>query len=340
VLPFESSVLRGNPLGDPHERELAILRPPSGETEGKPLILFLSGFTGSGPVEARRETFLGIGLFRLLHDMMREKVCDEAVIVSPDAGTKLGGSQYVNSTATGKYADYVALEIVPWAKETFRTAHTGVIGQSSGGFGALHLAMEYPRLFESVGSSAGDMAFDVTISREFPRAVRTFQQSGGPERFLRDLYSNPAMLTGPFDPVGNALITLAMSACYSPRADDPGAFDLPFDLDTGELVPDVWKRWLQLDPVHRLREEETQSRLREMRLVHLTASLEDEWYLDLGARVFRHRAEIARVPLLHEEFPGGHFHSAPRYRSLFQRAIDTLSPHDGSDQHARAAFTL
>ena len=38
-----------------------------------------------------------------------------------------------------------------------------------------------------------------------------------------------------------------MAACYS--ADDDGTVRLPFDAATGELVPEVWERWLALDPV-------------------------------------------------------------------------------------------
>ncbi len=127
LVRLDSSALRGNPLGDPTERDLAILRPPSGRTEGLPLVLYLPGFTGSGWQEAQREGYLGEGVFRLFFGMMERGECPEAVVVAPDALTRLGGSQYVNSSATGSYATYVSEEIVPWARREFGTSHTGVL---------------------------------------------------------------------------------------------------------------------------------------------------------------------------------------------------------------------
>jgi len=48
----------------------------------------------------------------------------------------------------------------------------------------------------------------------------------------------------------HALNIAAMAACYSPNPDAPLSFDLPFDLKTGELRPDVWARWTAWDPVN------------------------------------------------------------------------------------------
>lgn len=38
-----------------------------------------------------------------------------------------------------------------------------------------------------------------------------------------------------------------MAACYS--ADPDGTIHLPSDVTTGQLLPDVWERWLAWDPV-------------------------------------------------------------------------------------------
>jgi len=58
------------------------------------------------------------------------------------------------------------------------------------------------------------------------------------------------VLTRPSD---HALLnTYTMAACYS--ANEDGSIDFPFDLETGELVADVWERWLRWDPVRRVPE--------------------------------------------------------------------------------------
>ncbi|MGA7923468.1 MAG: alpha/beta hydrolase-fold protein [Thermoplasmata archaeon] len=324
-MDLESRVLAGNPLGDPATRQLAVYRPPSGVTEGKPLLLHLPGFTGAGWLEAQRERMYSESLFRVFDRLVTSGRCGEAVLIAPDCATLLGGSQYVNSSATGRYEDYVMDEVLPWAKETLHTGPTGILGQSSGGFGALHLAMNHPDQFQAVGSSAGDMAFDLCFLLEIPRAVRRIREAGGPEELLGRLIEEPGLLRSPTDPTVSALILLAMGACYSPRSGEGAAFDLPFDVDTGEIVLEIWERWLRFDPVTRLKEESTQAALRRLRSVHVTASRADEWYLDLAARRFARVASMHGVPVIHEEFEGGHFDRSPRFEALFRRMVEALT---------------
>ncbi len=325
LIDFESKVLDGNPLGDPVTRQVAVYRPPSGVTEGKPLLLHLPGFTGAGWVEAQRERLYSESLFRVFDRLVRDGRCAEAVLLAPDCVTLLGGSQYVNSSATGRYEDHVMDEILPWARETLQTGPIGVLGQSSGGFGALHLAINHPDQFQAVGSSAGDMAFDLCFGTEIPRAIRRIRDARGPEEFLGRLIEEPGFLRSPMEPTGSALILLAMGACYSPHPGEGAAFDLPFDLETAELIPEVWERWLRFDPVERLREESTRSALRGYRSVHVTASRAVEWYLDLAARRFARRDKQYDVPVVHEEFEGGHFDRIPRFEALFRRMVGVLS---------------
>ncbi len=322
---LESGILRENPWGDPSVRELSCYLPPSGVTEGRPLLVLLSGFTGAGWLDFQRANPFQEGLVQLFDRMVRQNLCSEAVVVSPDCLTSLGGSQYVNSSATGRYADYVVREVIPWARERFRTRGVGVLGQSSGGFGALHLAMEYPAEFQAVGSSAGDMAFDYCYLPDFPRVFRELRAAGGPERWLESIFEEPSRMKGPNDISGAVLDLLAMASCYSPTEGAAGCFDLPFDVETGALLPDVWSRWLAFDPIRRLADPAVQKALRSLRSVHVTGSAGDEFFLDVGVRMFAAEAAHRSIPVLHEEFPGGHFVRVPRFRSLFGRMVEVLS---------------
>ncbi len=325
--PIRSRVLEGNPWGDPTERRTACYLPPSGRTEGLPLLVLLAGYTGAGWMQFREGGYLQEALHQRIDRMMRTGACGEAVIVAPDCLTKLGGSQYVNSSATGRYADHIVQEVVPWARERFHTDLTGVLGQSSGGFGALHLAFEHPEVFSAVGSSSGDMAFEHCYLPDFPKALRQFRKYGGPEEFLRKLFEEPSkVLVGPLDPSGAALNTLGMASCYSPISEEPGSFELPFDLETGLLRSEVWERWLAFDPLRRVRTDAGARALAGLRRLHITASTPDEWALDVGARGFAAEARAREVPVLHEELEGGHFQSGPRYERLFSELISALRP--------------
>jgi len=324
VLELESRVLADNPLRDPSRRPVAVLRPPSGTTEGAPPLLLLPGYMGAGPSEMARTGPFEENLFQLFDRLERSGACGEATLVSPDCTTALGGNQYVNSIAMGRYDDFVMEELLPWAQERFRSGPVGVLGQSSGGFGALHLAFEHPGRFGAAGSSAGDMGFEYTYLPDFPKACREYQQHGGVEAFLAKLFEDPSVLKGSTHPSGAALLTAGMGASYSPVESDPGAFDLPFDWQTGEFDARVWIRWKQFDPVVRATTDEGTAALRHLKLLHVTGSTSDEWMLDEGARWFAAVARRAGIPVVHEEFEGGHFTRVPRFTTLYTKMVAAL----------------
>ena len=232
----------------------------------------------------------------------------------------------MNSAAMGRYDDYVVKEIVPWAQDRYRTEGVGILGQSSGGFGALHLAFEHPGVFGVVGSSAGDMGFEYAYLPDLAKACREYRRHGGPEQFLGKLFDDPSTLKGPTHPSGSALIVAAMGASYSPVETEPGAFELPCDWETGELRADVWARWKSFDPVVRVGQPTGAQALRRVSVIGVTGSTDDEWMLDQGARWFAAVARRQGLQVMHEELPGGHFARGPRFSALFPRLVAALTP--------------
>jgi enterochelin esterase-like enzyme len=73
------------------------------------------------------------------------------VVVWVDCWTSLGGSQFLDSPATGRYHTYLCDEIVPWVDAHYRTLpqreHRGIAGKSSGGYGAMVTPMLRPDLW-------------------------------------------------------------------------------------------------------------------------------------------------------------------------------------------------
>ena len=71
-----------------------------------------------------------------------------AIVVYVDAWTSLGGSQFLDSPATGRYHTYLCDEVVPFVDGRYRTlagrGHRGVAGKSSGGYGAMITPMLRP----------------------------------------------------------------------------------------------------------------------------------------------------------------------------------------------------
>jgi pimeloyl-ACP methyl ester carboxylesterase len=321
---FRSRVLEGNPWNDPVERELPVYVPPSGETKGRPLLLLLSGYTGAGWVHFQRPRYLLDTIVGRLDRLIHHGAAAEAVLVGPDCLTTLGGSQYRNSTATGRYEDYVIEEVVPFVREKYGTGPTAVLGTSSGGYGALYLGLRHPDLLRALGSNAGDSAFEYSYVPDFPIAFREIRKAGGPEALLRRLLSGPVSGFGPRNSQVQALEVMAYASCYSPIESDPGRFDLPFDLESGKLRSDVWQRWLECDPVRMIGGEPYRTALRQLAYVYVDGGVRDEYALDVGARIFAANAAEIGVDVDLEEFDGVHGDGGPRYDVMIPRLLSAL----------------
>ncbi len=306
----ESRALRHNPLGDPHVRSLPVYLPPGYDagTRRYPVIFMLAGFGGSGRTMLNVHPF-GESLDQRLDRLISGEHMKPCIVALPDAFTSYGGSQYLNSRATGRYADYLSKELVRHVDLHFRTLpsarHRAVMGKSSGGYGALFHAMHSPDVFGAVASHSGDMCFEYGYLPEFPKAVTEIGRAGGLDAWWRKFrvskkQSSAQMLV---------LNTLAMTAAYSPTR--TGGLDLPFDLETGAMRETVWKKWLALDPLRML--PRYRGALRRMRLVFLDAGTRDEWNLHLGARMFAKRARALGIKVTHEEFDDGHRDVSYRY---------------------------
>jgi len=228
-----------------------------------------------------------------------------ALIVFVDASTSWGGSQFLNSSSTGRYLDYLCDEVVPFIDARYPTLsgreHRGVSGKSSGGYGAMALSMLRPELFGALASHAGDALFECCYQPVFPVAARLLrtQFCGSWEAF------EARAQEADFDWKQSAALFAAYgTACaYTPDPDRPGKALIPFD-DVGRPIEEVWARWLALDPV-RMAANHADA-LGSMRKIYLDAGLQDEFFLDLGATAMS--SELARLGIAHslELFEGNH----------------------------------
>jgi len=322
---FESDCLRDNPLGDPHVRDVPVYLPPdaSGEpgADGPlPVVFLLAGFTGRGQSYLETHPWKR-GVVSRFDRLVATGEAPPAILVMPDCFTRLGGSQYVDSSATGRYADYVAGELVRFVDATFATepGRRAVVGKSSGGFGAMHLTLRHPGVFRAAASISGDCHFEAGYASQLRPALRHLMKfDGDPARFLEAFLERP-------DLAGDAhaaINLLAMSACYSPNPASALGFDLPVDPYTGERVAEVWERWLEFDPVHAAQRHA--EAWRQLDLLYLECGRYDEFDLQFGLRVLVRELERLGVPHEHVEWEGGHFGTDDRYLEVLPRVIGAL----------------
>jgi S-formylglutathione hydrolase FrmB len=320
---FESRLLAGNPAGDPHVRTVAVYLPPSYATQPErrfPVVHLLAGFSARGRGLLNDSPWSPALDERM--DRLISRGAAEAILVMPDCCTRFGGSQYLDSAATGPYDGYVTRELVGWADERFRTLpgrdHRGVAGKSSGGYGALVLAMRHPDVFGAAASLSGDMCFDYCYRGDIPGFCTRVQLAGGIEAWLGGFESRRHKSAEDFA----TLNILGMAAAYSPAPGQPLGVALPCDLATGSFRPEVWDRWLQHDPITLV--ERAANALRSLRMLHVECGTRDEYHLIHGARMFHRRLDALGVPHTYEEFDDGHRDLSYRYEVSLPRMAAVL----------------
>jgi S-formylglutathione hydrolase FrmB len=321
---FTSEALRGNALGDPHERPLYVWSPAE-TSERVPSVYVIQGMTGMAPA------WFNVAPWSASYPDGIAALDPHAVVVLVDAFTAVGGSQFVDSPGIGKYHTYLCDEIVPFVDANYPTlpdpAHRGIQGKSSGGYGAMITPLLRPDLFGGLATHAGDALFEACYARDFAPAARALRDGydGSFDAFWADFRSGRPVLNSEHDAL---LVNIyAMAAAYSARND--GTVDLPFDIETGERIEEVWQRWLRFDPVLLARESQHAETLSNMRAIWIDSGASDEYFLDLGATAFHREVRAADTPAdrVHFEiFPGTHRGLTWRYPLSLAWLVELLAP--------------
>ncbi|MBN1964600.1 MAG: esterase, partial [Anaerolineae bacterium] len=281
ILTLDSRALQGNPLGDPHVRRVAAILPPGYDDlpdRRFPSLYLLSshGHTGPGLLNWRP---WDMSIQQQLDALYESGRMPPAIVVLPDMWTRFGGSQYINSAGIGRYEDYLIEEIIPLVDSRFRTLphrdHRGILGRSSGGFGAITQVMRHPDVFGAFACHSGDLYWEYTCLPGLSKMHQQLERYGGLDAFIRDI---PAIR-----PKGGAFWELVMTVCWAAafggNPDAPHGFDLPVDPETGALRQDVWARWLDHDPLRMMDTPAFADALRRMRLAFIDAGQYDEYQL-------------------------------------------------------------
>ena len=334
VLEHTSKILRDNPLGDPHVRKLAVWLPPQYDSAKKgpgrrfPALYDLVGFTGSGMSHLGWKPFsenLPERAARLVH----ERKMGPAILVFPDCFTRLGGNQYVNSSAIGRYADYLTREIIPFVDREFRTLasreHRGCFGKSSGGYGAIIHGMKYAKYWGAIADHSGDAYFDFVYRCDWPNTLneldkyrkpgrregvynaaraaarlRDGRDDGRVRRFLEAVWAKPKLSSAE----SHAIMNICMAATYDPDPKAPLGFRIPFNLESGELIESRWNRWLKHDPINLVRAHARD--LRTLKGIYVDCGSKDQYHIHYGSRILSRRLTEAGIRHRYEEFGDNH----------------------------------
>ena len=302
-LSHTSEALAGNPLGDPTTRELHVWTPPGWRAEERlPLLVDLVGYWGAGPSHTNWKPdgeSAPERLDRLAHEGMAR-----AVVAFPDCFTSLYGNQYLNSAGSGRYADYICEEIVPFIEEKFGcggAGRRGVFGKSSGGYGAAWHGIHRADFWSAIAINSGDMGFDALflgsllkaadLMRKHDYSIESYVTWAEAQKKLRNEDKT-------------ALMDLAMSAFYDPDPTQFRSMRLPIDPYTGEIIAERWANWMKHDPVVMV--DARMDELRKLKLIYMDCGFRDQFNIHFGMRRFAKKLAAAGVAHTYEEFDDDH----------------------------------
>jgi enterochelin esterase family protein len=216
----------------------------------------------------------------------------------------------VDSPVTGHFEQYVLQDVIPYVDGAYRTLpgprSRGVFGFSSGGFGAWNLASSNPDVVGAMAVLSADSWLDMTHKFLL-------------YKYLDSIWPEPP--DGPVEGNGWSEIVYDYAATYSPNPENPPFYvDLPMAWPSGELIQEVWDRWLSFDPVVNVHER--LDNLRELSGILLDVGFNDDYNLHWGHRLLSHYLNEAEIAHEHRENPGNH---GGRANERYQMALEWLS---------------
>jgi hypothetical protein len=308
-LTLDSAVLKGNLLGDPSLRAIDVYVPHGHDGRGLPLLVDLVGFTAGGPVHTNWKNF-GENVPERLDRLIASGAMPPAVVAFPDCFTRLGGNQYVNSSAMGRWDDFLLKEAVPFVERTFGcggAGKRGVFGKSSGGYGAMVHALLHPDFWSAAAVHSGDMGMELMYRHEFVPVLRALAKNGGDIKLWVDSFWESKKFK---DSDTHVIMILAQAASFDPDPSQPYGIRLPVTLDTCEIIPERWKNWLAWDPLSLV--EKHGPGMKQLKALYIDCGDVDQYNLVYGARRMTRALKAMAVPHIYEEFPDNH--SAVDYR--------------------------
>ncbi len=297
---IKSRAIKGNLIGNSKDIETFVVH--GKETDGKPILIFLPGFLGTGKGMLFNEDPLAENMKSKLERLYIENKINGSIYAFPNITTNIGGCQYTNSKVTGNYEDFIIKELIPALRKRYGGEKVGILGKSSGGYAAITLGMKHSKTINAVMDHSGDAYFEYCYLPDFPIAREAIEHYGSAEKWLEAYMAKENRRQGNDITVLNIV---AMAAYYSKSS----KIELPFDLHTGELIEGIWGNWLSKDPV-RLADKYSE-KLKDLNFVGIDIGLKD--ILLLGNRILHRKLKDQGIKHFYEEFNDAHMNTSYRY---------------------------
>jgi hypothetical protein len=185
--------------------------------------------------------------------------------------------------------------------------------------------MRYAKYWGAIADHSGDALFDFCYYTDWPRSLNELDRyrgtrrvagrinvvrderraadgrdDGRVKRFLEHVWRKDKLS----DAEAHTLMNLAMAATYDPDPKSPLGFRLPFNLETGEVIPRRWNEWLKHDPVNLV--GQYKRNLKSLKGIYIDCGWRDQYHLHYGARLLSKRLSRHGIRHVYEEFDDNH----------------------------------
>jgi enterochelin esterase-like enzyme len=255
-----------------------------------PVVFLLPGLSSSDTTYLHGKKDLGP-----IADALAAEGKPEVILVGVDTSTRHGSTYFTDSPTGGAWQSFVPrmiAEVDARYRTDARRESRAVIGNSTGGFNAIHLALSFPEHFWAVGASAPD-ALDLE--------GWLFEDGGK----VRDQWLAWARLE---DAMGGMGQLVSYSVAWSADPGSARGYRFPFDLESGRPNDD-WQRWRAQSPLVWLEDDQRRHAIQRALSgrIFLTVGANDEFSLFPPTRRFAER--LKELGIGHELVvsKGGHF---------------------------------
>ncbi len=296
--------LENNVTGEATDRNVSVYLPPSYDTApGKryPVVYLLHGIADTDKefTSAWKNQTDAWGTIRgLMNNGVAENRFGEMIVVMPDQRTKMMGSFYTNSAATGNWEDFTAGDLVSYIDKKYRTLaraeSRGLAGHSMGGHGAIKVGMKHPEVFSVVyAMNPAVLGWGNDVSLDNPAFVAAFKIRTLEEVFRGGIYSIGA---------------LCVAQAFSPNPQRAPLYaDLPYKTVDGKLQPNepAYSKWTENMPLHMV--AQYKANLLRLRGLRFDTGWEDEFtHIPPTTRAFARKLTELGVEHTFEEYNGDH----------------------------------
>ena len=296
--------LEKNVTGESVDRNVSIYLPPSYDASPNkryPVLYLLHGIGDTDKeftVAWRNQNDSWGTIQGLMDNGIAGKRFGEMIIVMPDQRTKMMGSFYTNSSATGNWEDFTIKDLVSYIDMKYRTLarseSRGIAGHSMGGYGALKLAMKHPEIYSVVyAMNPALLGWGADVSIDNPAFGALLKMTTLEE-----------VLQGGMSAVG----AIAVAQAFSPNPSrSPFYSDFPFKSVGGKLQPDepIYRQWEENFPLNMV--TQYKANIMKLRGIRFDTAWEDEFpHIPITTRALSHKLTELGVDHIFEEYNGDH----------------------------------